>query len=136
MIKSSRFSPDGHWIAYSSNESGRPKFYVVPFGNGTGKWQISNGGGTLPVWRRDGKELFYWDADNTLVSVLITLKQGEVDVGAAHQLFRPLNAIGTVGTLAPYDVTTDGQRLLLITSTELTARPINLVIDWTDDLHK
>jgi Tol biopolymer transport system component len=136
MINSARFSPDGHWIAYSSNESGRPELYVVPVGNGTGRWQISNGGGIWPVWRRDGKELFYWAADNTLVSVPITLKQGEVEVGAEHQLFRPLNALGTVSTNTNFDVTADGQRFLLITSPELTARPINLAIDWTENLHQ
>jgi eukaryotic-like serine/threonine-protein kinase len=50
-----KFSPDGRWVAYSSNESGRQEVYVVPFGGGTGKWQIASSSGTQPVWRRDGK---------------------------------------------------------------------------------
>jgi Tol biopolymer transport system component len=136
VVNSARFSPDGRWMAYSSNESGRLELYVVPIGNGTGKLQISSGGGTSPAWRRDGKELFYWTADNTLVSVPITLKQGQVEAGAEHQLFRPLSALGTVTTNSNFDVTADGQRFLLITSPELTARPINLVTDWTEGLHR
>src|ERR1700687_2208493 len=57
-----RFSPDGHWIAYVSDESGRPEIYIHPFpitAGGAGKWTVSNGGGTLPRWRGGGKEIFF-----------------------------------------------------------------------------
>jgi Tol biopolymer transport system component len=54
-----QFSPDGHWIAYASDESGRHEVYVRPFPSGPGKWQISISGGELPRWRRDGKELYF-----------------------------------------------------------------------------
>ena len=131
---SARFSPDGHWVAYSSNESGRPEVYVMPFGGGAGKWQISAAGGTQPVWRRDGKELFYWSAENTLMSAPITLKAGVVEVGAAHQLFRFSNPVGIVGIISPYDVTTDGQRFILISTPQQTPRPVALVTNWTAEL--
>ena len=131
---SARFSPDGHWVAYTSNESGRPEVYVMAFAGDAGKWQISNMGGTQPIWRRDGKELFYWSAENTLMSVLITLKPGGVEVGAAQPLFRFNNPVGIVGIISPYDVTADGQRLVLITTPQQASRPITLVTNWAAEL--
>ncbi len=131
---SARFSPDGHWVAYSSNESGRKEVYVMPFGGGAGKWQISGAGGNQPVWRRDGKELFYWSLENTLVSVPILLKTGGVEAGAAHPLFRFNNPVGIVGVISPYDVTADGQRFILITMPQQAPKPITLVTNWTAEL--
>ena len=89
-----RFSRDGRWIAYNSNESGRPEVYVVPFGIGTGKWQVSNTGGVLPIWRHDGKELFYWSSDNTLSSVSIDSKSQAIEVSAPRPVFRLRNPMG------------------------------------------
>ena len=106
----------------------------MPFGGGAGKWQISNTGGVQPVWRRDGKELFYWSADKMLTSVPITLKSGVVEVAAAHPLFRPSNTIGNVLVVSSYDVTADGQRFVLITTPQPTPRPITLVTNWTAEL--
>jgi Tol biopolymer transport system component len=133
VATSARFSPDGHWFAYSSNESGRPEVYVMPFGGGAGKWQISSAGGSQPVWRRDGKELFYWSAENTLMSVPITLKTGVVEVGAAQQLFRFNNPVGIIGVISPYDVAADAQRFILITTPQ-ASRPITLVTNWPAEL--
>jgi eukaryotic-like serine/threonine-protein kinase len=112
VVNSARFSPDGHWLSYSSNESGRFEVYVVPYGGGTGKWQISAAGGAQPVWRRDGKELFYWTQDNMLMSVPITLRPQGIELGAARMLFRFNRAVGTVGIISPYDVSADGARRL------------------------
>jgi eukaryotic-like serine/threonine-protein kinase len=61
MMMQARFSPDGHWIAYASNESGKFEVYVIPASGNGGKWQISSAGGQQPLWRRDGKELFLPD---------------------------------------------------------------------------
>jgi len=133
---SARFSPDGHWLAYSSNESGRQEVYVMPLGSGTGKWQVSSAGGVQPVWRRDGKELFYWSADNTLMSVPIALKPGVAEVGHVHPLFRFNNPVGIVGVVSPYDVTADGQRFVLITMPQQASKPITLVTNWTAELKK
>jgi Tol biopolymer transport system component len=67
------FSPDGRWIAYTSNESGRNEIYVQPFpaegSSGTGRWQISGGGGRLAVWSRASHELFYDSPDNRIMVV-------------------------------------------------------------------
>ena len=64
-----QFSPDGHWVAYTSDESGRLEVYVQPFPAAGGKWQISTNGGENPKWRRDGKELFYLGLDRRLMAV-------------------------------------------------------------------
>lgn len=133
LISSARFSPDGHWIAYSSNESGRQEIYVMPFERTAGKWQVSSAGGVQPIWRRDGKELLYWSAENILMSVPITLLPGEVKVGPASPLFRLNNPVGFIGIVSPYDISLDGQRLVLITTPEQTVRPFILVANWTSD---
>lgn len=135
-INSARFSPDGRWIAYSSNETGKPEVFVMPFGGGSGKWQVSKNGGAQPTWRRDGKEIFFWSTDNTLVAAPITLKPGEVEIGNPQALFRPYNYVGSVGVLSPYDVTADGQRFVLITTPEQTPRPITLVTNWNTVLKR
>jgi len=62
--KRAKFSPDGQWMAYDSTETGREEVYVVTFPSPTGKWQVSTNGGRLPVWSRDGKELFFVSGDS------------------------------------------------------------------------
>src|SRR5207237_4740560 len=63
-------SPDGHWLAYQSDESGQNQIYVRPFPNvDTGRWQISTSGGTKPAWARNGRELFYLDNANAMTAV-------------------------------------------------------------------
>ncbi|HTS56963.1 MAG TPA: hypothetical protein VMH03_05405, partial [Terriglobales bacterium] len=134
VAANARFSPDGHWVAYNSSESGRPEVYVMPFGSGSGKWQVSGAGGVLPVWRHDGKELFYWSLDNTLVSVPIQLKNDAVEVGAPHPLFRLRNPQGNLGLTSPYDVSGDGQSFIVIETAEQASKPISLVTNWTAEL--
>src|SRR5262249_994176 len=68
------FSPDGRWIAYRSNESGRNEVYVRPFPGGERKWQISNGGGAHPIWSRNGREVFYESSDNHIFVAAYTAK--------------------------------------------------------------
>ena len=79
------FSPDGHWLAYVSNESGRPEVYIAPFPGPGGKWQVSTAGGILPRWRRDGRELFYVALDNQLMAAEIKLVGSTVHVGARSE---------------------------------------------------
>jgi hypothetical protein len=107
--------------------------YVIPFGGSGGKWQISRAGGLHPIWRRDGKELFFWSPNNDLMSVSLAIKGGVVEVGATHSLFRFNNPVGNVGIISPYDVSPDGQRLVLITTPEIS-RPVALVTNWTAEL--
>ncbi len=102
-----RFSPDGKFIAYSSTDSGEMNVFVRPMPPGAGKWQISTGGGDFPLWRRDGRELFYLAGD-TLMAV-------PVKTGATFEpgVARPLFSRVARSSGMPYDATGDGQRFLV-----------------------
>ena len=109
----SAFSPDGRFLAYVSDESGRPEVFVRTFPTSTRKWQVSTGGGTSPVWRRDGKELFYLTPDLTLSAVPTALSPGGLEPGTARALFqsRGLHLPSSPGG-SPYAAAADGQRFL------------------------
>jgi len=137
MMLEGRYSPDGRWIAYTSNESGRQEVYVIPANGNGGKWQISSGGGQQAVWRRDSKEIFYLTLDDNLMSVPITLKPDSVQADAARVLFPLANAIVSVnGLVTPYDVTPDGNHFLVDTAEQGRSFPVNLVTNWTKELEK
>ena len=105
-----QFSPDGKWVAYRSDESGRPEIYVAPFPGSGGKHQVSLAGGNHPRWPADGKELFYLALDGRVMSAEIGIKRAEVEIGAVRPLFGSL--ITSNGY--QYDVSADGQRFLAI----------------------
>ncbi len=129
-----QFSPDGRWIAYSSNESGRNEVYVAPFPGPGGKWQISTAGGDYPRWRRDGAELFFLSADYKLMAAAVNGRGSDFQVGAVKPLFqtRPV-----VGLRYPYGVSPDGQRFLINTLPERSASaPLTTVLNWTAALQK
>ena len=145
-----RFSADGRWIAYASNESaGRYEVYVAPFpgrGGAPGaapgletpgdKWQVSTAGGRWPRWRSDGKEIFYLAPDKKLMSATVNGAGSAFEVGAVRPLFdtRALT-IGNTGSM--YDVSPDGQRFLVNTLAEEAApAPITLVVNWPALLKK
>jgi Tol biopolymer transport system component len=122
------FSPDGRWVAYDSNESGRYEVYVQPFPGPGGKWQVSANGGSNPAWRRDGKEIFYLAPDRKIMSVAVK-SDGAFEPEAAKPLFE---ARLRNDTSREYDVSPDGQRFLLNTPIgEETTPPITLVQNWT-----
>ena len=125
-----QFSPDGHWVAYTSNESGMSEIYVVPFPpspNG-GKWLVSRGGGVQPRWRRDGKELFYISPDSKLMAVAVKT-QPEFQSGTPQALFMT-DLIDTGIRTGPlsWDVAPDG-RFLFITDSSIDAS-VTVVLNW------
>lgn len=126
-----QFSPDGRWVAYQSDESGRSEIYVTPFPSPSGKRQISTLGGRLPKWRR--KEVFYLSLDNRLIVSEVNVNGDALQIGAA----RPLFEIRPGGPGNVYDVSADGQRFLVNMAVEqqITA-PLILVLNWTADLKK
>ena len=127
--KQARFSPDGRWVAYVSDESGKNEVYVQSFRKSGEKWTISTAGGSQPVWRRDGKELFYLAADNKLMVVPVKVGAG-FEAGVPTALFRIDPAVEHA-----YDVTSDGQRFLVNTNvTRAESLPITVVVNWTDSL--
>ena len=108
-----QISPDGKWVAYSSNESGEWEIYVTSFPSGEGKWQVSRGSGTEPRWRGDGKELFYIGAKATLTAVPVSTA-GAFSPGNPTPLFQtPFRNQVSSTDLFSYDVTNEGQRFLI-----------------------
>src|SRR5205807_8742277 len=72
VLRNGQFSPDGKWVAYASNETGKWEIYVTSFPEPRGKWQVSVGGGEQPRWRGDGRELFYLSSDSKMMAVPVT----------------------------------------------------------------
>jgi len=128
-----QFSPDGRWVAYSSNASGRMEIYVAPFPGPGGKWQISTAGGLYPRWRQDGTELFYLALDNKLMAAAVNGKGPSFEIGAVKPLFETR----TAGIRYPYDVSADGQRFLINTAPEqAVSAPFTVVLNWTAGLKR
>jgi eukaryotic-like serine/threonine-protein kinase len=129
--RAARFSPDGRWLAYVSNESGRPEVFVRPFPAMDRKWQISTDGGGAPRWRGDGREIVFVASDGEMSAVDVN-PGTEFEIGAAHRLFATrLRDMFT----AEYDMTPDGQRFLLaVTLGEASSGPLTLVTNWTSGI--
>jgi len=130
------FSPDGHWLAYSSTETGRSEVYVQSYPGSGGKLQISTEGGTEPLWNRNGRELFY-RAGNRMMAVEITA-QPSFMAGKPKLLFEGQYE-PTLVSNANYDVSPDGQRFLMLKASERQeAAPtqINVVLNWFEELKR
>jgi dipeptidyl aminopeptidase/acylaminoacyl peptidase len=129
-----RFSPDGRWMAYVSNESGICEVYVQPFPPSGGKYQVSMNGGEQPVWRSDGKELFYLTPDGMLMAVPID-GTSPLELGSPRALFQTRLYVPNFGFGLNYAVSADGQRFLMQTPVkEVVTAPINVVLNWTAGL--
>jgi len=122
-----RMSRDGRWVAYASAESGREQVYVVPFPGPGGKWQISTQGGGVPVWSRDGKQIFYVAEDDRLMAVPVSFTaSGGIDIGSE----RPLFQMRPGGPRSFYDVAPDGRFLVVSSTDKPDSSPITLVVNW------
>ncbi len=131
-------SPDGRWTAFDSSESGRKEVYVQPLRAGP-KRQISIGGGQMPVWNRNGSEIFYAARDGMLMSVTLHLASGRLEIAEPQPLF--LLQLGVSGEIQfhrhPYDVSPDGQRFLVIRrAPDTEADGAVVVTNWTAVLKK
>jgi serine/threonine-protein kinase len=138
--RNAEFSPTGQWLAYESDESGRLEVYVRPFPDvANGRWQISTGGGRLPLWSRNGRELFYLALDNVLMGV-------RVQPGAAWAATTPAHILtgkyffGNPGFGRTFDIAPDGQRFLMVkeeVSDAAAARPNVIVVQhWFEELKR
>ena len=128
-----RFSPDGNWIAYSVDDSGRDEVFVTDFPKSTERWQVSTQGGTQPNWRRDGRELFYAAPDGKLMSV-------EIGSGRTFQAGSPKALFETLPPWMAgpdfYEFAADGQKLLMNLPPNQSTPPLSLIVNWTAALKK
>ncbi|HJZ72362.1 MAG TPA: hypothetical protein VKE51_11525 [Vicinamibacterales bacterium] len=136
-------SPDGRWIAYTSNESGRPEIYVRPFPDvNASRLSISTDGGSRPVFARNGRELFYLSVDNLLTAVDVDTSGGIFRAGRPRQILKKPYVAGSTNLgldLRAYDVSPDGQRFLMLKDeapTDRTSGPMSIVwvVNWSDEL--
>jgi Tol biopolymer transport system component len=123
-----RVSPDGRWLAYVSDETGREEVWVAPFPGPGGKWRISTNGGSWPRWRRDGRELFFVEMTNRLMVASVTGLEAALVVESVRPLFE---IRARVNSRYMYDVSADGKRFLVNTLSEQPATPpLTLVVNW------
>jgi Tol biopolymer transport system component len=124
-----RLSPDGRWLGYASDATGRAEVYIMPFPEGGGRWQVSTSGGEEIAWRADGKEMFYLGLDGAMMAAEIRAGEDSLQVGAVRRLFRVPTAT-TPGVR--FDVFPDGQSFVLnrsLLSSEDV--PVTLLLNWT-----
>jgi Tol biopolymer transport system component len=141
-----QFSPDGRWVAYQSNETGRAEIYVRPFvapGDPrprTGQWPISTDGGAQPRWRHDGKELYWIAPDATLISAPIALRADTVDAGAPVRLFSTRIAMGgaEMSLSGQYTVAPNGRFLInaVVDDQHENQSRFHLVQNWFEELNR
>jgi Tol biopolymer transport system component len=127
-----QFSPDGRWVAYQSNETGRYEIYVLPFPRRGGAFPVSTAGGVYPRWSRDGKELHFIAPDAKMMAVPIRTTATTAEAGAPTSVFQTRRlggGLNVIGRSHQYDVTRDG-RFLINVDAESSAPPITLMLNW------
>jgi Tol biopolymer transport system component len=132
-----QFSPDGKWVAYASNESGKEEVYIQSFPAPGSKRQVSANGGNSPRWRRDGKEIFFISTDRKMMAAPVR-GEGTLEIGGPTALFPAPTAsisLNTPSNKQPYAVTADGQRFLLRLPNE-SGSSYTVVLNWTAGLRR
>jgi eukaryotic-like serine/threonine-protein kinase len=130
------FSPDGRFMAYQSDESGRPEIYIRELSPTGGKWQVSTARGRCPRWRADGKELFYFTPEFDFMAVPISSDRG-LEIGTPVKMFNRRVLMTGAQTLFPYAPSIDGQRFLLVTPTDAGSSSEFIVVqNWAEELKK
>lgn len=127
------FSPDGHWMAYASDESGTLQINVAAFPGAQTKVQVSASGGIAPEWRADGKELFYLDLSGRLLAVDVKPMGGKLELGKPQMLFQ---THAQSPGIRPYDVSRNGDRFVFASTSDVNPTPFTLVVNWDAELKK
>jgi Tol biopolymer transport system component len=123
-----RFSFDGNWLAYNSDESGTQQVYLIPFPPSDQKLQVSKNGGAQPRWRSDGKELYYLDLEGKIMVVDITTNR-KIESGTPRELFDTKLSVDPLRD--QFAVTPDGQRFLVqLPVAESEPTPITVIVNW------
>jgi len=125
------FSPDGRWVAYVSDESGRFEVYVRPYPGPGGRWQVSLAGGTEPIWSATGREIFYRNGDSVMTATVRTT--GAFEVGVRTFLFEgPYHTVPN--GIRDYDVTRDGRTFVMLQPVQGVAQSVFVTLNWFDQL--
>ena len=128
-----RYSPDGKWVAYYSDESGDNEVYVRSVLPSRGRLLVSTSGGSRPKWRGDGKEIFYLSATGELMAAAVKDNGASLEIGIPKPLFQMYLA----PFLPSFDVSSDGQRILAVSSpTNKLPSPITVVVNWDPALKR
>jgi serine/threonine-protein kinase len=134
-------SPDGHWIAYESNETGRTEVYIRPFPNADGgKWQVSTDGGRAPLWNRNSRELFFVNGSREMVVAPIG-PGAQPQIGMRKTLFKLRDEIYLANqeNYTPFDIAPDGQRFMMARTVRTTAAkvaPLVVTLNWFEELRQ
>jgi len=129
------FSPDGRWLAYVSEETGKSEVFVVPFPGLSAKWQVSTAGGAQPLWRRDGKEIFYIAPDGKLMAVAVETAGNTFKAALPKVLFET-KITATFHTFHQYDVTADGQKFIINTRLDVGSQPMTIYANWAAEMKR
>jgi Tol biopolymer transport system component len=127
MELGAQFSPDGKWIAYTSDESGRFEVYITPFPGPGRKWQVSSSGGLAPRWRGDGGEIYFQTLNNQMIAVGLGYENSALVVRGETELFQFPTGRG-------YDVTANGTKFLVIDEEDRVFSPLTIVVNWTKEI--
>jgi Tol biopolymer transport system component len=126
-------SPDGHWLAYQSDESGKYEIYVRPFPSGGGKWQLSTGGGQGPFWKPDGRELYFESDNGKFMKVNIQMGERSLRTGIPEPLFD----LAGREQISILDVSAEGDRFVAqVSAIERSINPVTLVLNWQRDMER
>ena len=125
-------SPDGRWLAYDSAESGRIEVYVQAYGSGQGKWQVSSSGGQVPHWSADGKEIYYFDLNQSILAVPVKEVSGALQFGTPQSLVNQW----TILTFPFFSVSPDNKRLLMERISQQVNQPVTLMTNFTAGLKR
>jgi Tol biopolymer transport system component len=128
--RNGQFSPDGRWVAYETNESGRFEIVLQPFPEPSGKWQVSTGGGTQPRWRADSRELYFIAPDEKLMAVPLTTSGSTIEAGTPVTLFPTRIAPPGPASKHEYAVSRDGRFLVNQSLEDSNTPPITLIVNW------
>ncbi len=131
-INGYRVSPDGHWVAYVSDESGQNELYLTSLPEGKGKWKVSPNGGAYPAWTANGHEVLYNNLSDEIMACTVVPKGAELEIGTPQRLFHA--SMPGVGT--GFDVAPDGKRVLVNLVEGETAAPLKVISNWPAELKK
>jgi Tol biopolymer transport system component len=128
-----RFSPDGRWLAYESDESGNDEVYITSFPQVSGKWQVSQGGGTTASWRADGRAVYYATLEGKLMEAAVVARGAAVEIGTPHEFSKARLPARGVGDWE-YALKPKGDRILALHVETAAPVPLTLVMNWTAGL--